>query len=40
MVLEEGFCLTSDAGKIYRVYDGENQGRILIQVIGIEEEKR
>ena len=40
MELEEGIYITSDAGRIYRVYDEENQGRILIQVIGIEEEKR
>ena len=39
MELEEGIYITSDAGRIYRVYDEENQGRILIQVIGIGEEK-
>lgn len=39
MELEEGICITSDAGRIYRVYDEENQGRILIQVIGVGKEK-
>lgn len=39
MELEEGICITSDAGRIYRVYDKENQGRILIQVIGVGKEK-
>ena len=39
MELEEGIYITSDAGRIYRVYDEENQGRILIQVIGVGKEK-
>ena len=39
MELEEGIYITSDAGRIYRVYYEENQWRILIQVIGIGEEK-
>lgn len=40
MELEDGVYITSDAGRIYRVYDEGDQERILIQVIGIGEEER